>query len=94
MAVKRKPAARLTRLRIGECEVGDVVRLGADYLVAFNLMQGMRWVRSVDPDTFREVSEPKFVDPDTEVEMVRRGVERYPKAMTGGEVDPLRREEP
>jgi len=87
---KRKPAAAPAgaRVRLGDLECGDVVRAGADLVVVFGLRNSRTWVRHVDGQ-FREISEPRFLDPDLRVELVRRGVERYAPG-TGGEIDPLK----
>jgi len=90
MAAKRPQVSRGTRLRLGGCECGDVVRRHALLYVVFGVRQDRAWTRRVD-EQYREISEPIFLDPDLQVEIVRRGVERYAPA-NGGSYDPLRGE--
>ena len=85
----RKPSQRTTRKRLGDCQCGDIVRYHAGYVVLFGKVASRSWVRWVDELSYREISEPFFLSPDTEVEVVRNGAERYPK-QGGSEVDPLR----
>lgn len=77
-------------MKLRDAKCGDVVRHHAGTVVLFGIVQGHGWVRSVDEVTYREISEPWFLPPDTEVTVVRKGVERFAKVQ-GGEVDPLRR---
>jgi len=84
---------RTTRKRLGDCSCGDIVRLHAGHVelhaIVFNIINGRVWVRYADCVSYREISEPAFLSPDTEVEVMRSGLERYPK-QGWSEVDPLK----
>lgn len=95
MRAKRKAPAvkRGARVRLGTCETGDVVQVDNLQCAVVHQMRlgGKVWVRYCDEVSFREISEPAFLSADLEVQIIRRGVERYASMGGGGEVDPVRR---
>jgi len=77
----------------GGCKPGDVVRtVAGETLVVFSEVNGRVWCRHVEPEEpWREISEPLFFDPDTEVTRIKHGAERFPKFGGDEETDPLMR---
>ncbi len=75
-------------MTLRQCNPGDVVEYNAGHVVLAGIVAGHSFVRWCDCVSYRPISEPFFLSPDTEVVVVRRGVERWPKAH-GATVDPL-----